>query len=155
MTIEIPPSGTRGIRLRGYRIFRAFNALNVWLYRAFGGRLGGRAGLLLTTVGARSGKQRTVALGRFPDGEGRWLVVASLAGAARHPAWFVNLAKNPDQVWVEIGKDRFKVRPELLRGEERATAWKRIGGLAPGYAAYERMTDREIPIVRLTREARG
>jgi deazaflavin-dependent oxidoreductase (nitroreductase family) len=112
----------------------------------------GRAGLLLTTVGAHSGKERTVAHGAFADSAGRWLVVASLAGAARHPAWLFNLARNPDRVWVEIGKERFKARPELLRDEERAAPWKRIGAVAPGHAAYERTTDREIPVVRLTRE---
>jgi deazaflavin-dependent oxidoreductase (nitroreductase family) len=153
MTLEIPPPGTRGVSLRGFPIFRAFNRLNVGLYRLFAGRLGGRAGLLLTTIGARSGRSRTVALGRFADGEGRWLVVGSLAGAARHPAWFINLARNPDRVWVQIGHERFKVRPELLRGDERTAAWQRIVTNAPGYGAYERSTDREIPVVRLTREA--
>jgi deazaflavin-dependent oxidoreductase (nitroreductase family) len=152
MTIEIPPSGTRGVSTRIVRIFRLFNRLSVWLYRRFGGRFGGRAGLLLTTIGARSSQERTVALGKFSDDEGRWLVVASLAGAARHPAWFINLAKNPDKVWVEVGRDRFKVRPELLRGEERAEAWRRIVAAASGYGPYEQMTDRKIPVVRLTPE---
>jgi deazaflavin-dependent oxidoreductase (nitroreductase family) len=149
--IEIPPSGTRGVRLRGFPIFRAFNSLSVKIYRISRVRLGGRAGLLLTTIGARSGRTRTVALGRFAQADGSWLVVASLAGAARHPAWFINLARNPDQVWVEIGRDRYRVRPALLRGVERAEAWRRIVAQAPGYAAYERATDREIPVVRLIR----
>jgi deazaflavin-dependent oxidoreductase (nitroreductase family) len=152
MTIEIPPSGTRGISTRLVRIFRLFNPLSVWMYRR-GGSSGGRAGLLLTTVGARSGQEHTVALGKFTNSQGRLLVVASLAGAARHPAWFINLAKHPDKVWVEIGRDRFKVRPEVLRGEERADAWRRIVAAAPGYGPYEQKTDREIPIIRLTREA--
>jgi deazaflavin-dependent oxidoreductase (nitroreductase family) len=134
------------------RLFRLFNGQSVWMYRRLGRTSGGRAGLLLTTIGARSGRERIVALGKFGDGEGRWLVVASLAGAARHPAWFINLARNPDKVWVEIGRDRFKVRPELLRGEERTDAWRRIVAEAPGYGRYEQMTDREIPIVRLTPE---
>ena len=151
MTIEIPPSGTRGVSTRLVRIFRLFNPLSVWMYRRGGGS-GGPAGLLLTTIGARSGQERTVALGKFSDVEGRWLVVASLAGAARHPAWFINLAKHPDKVWVEVGRDRFKVRPELLRGEERADAWRRIVAAAPGYGPYEQKTDREIPVVRLTRD---
>jgi deazaflavin-dependent oxidoreductase (nitroreductase family) len=152
MTIEIPPSGTRGGRLGGTPIFRLFNGLGVWMYRRQGRDPSGRAGLLLTTSGAHSGKERTVPLGKFTDAEGRWLVVASLAGAARHPAWLFNLVKHPDEVWVEIGRDRFKVRPELLRGAERAEAWRRVVAAAPGYARYEAMTDREIPIVRLTPE---
>jgi deazaflavin-dependent oxidoreductase (nitroreductase family) len=133
MTIEIPPSGTRGLNPRVVPLFRVFNGLNVWMYRRRGGA-GGRAGLLLTTIGARSGKERTVALGKFSDAKGRWLVVASLAGAARHPAWFINLAKHPDKVWVEVGRDRFRcarsscaARSELMPGggssqRHRATA---------------------------------
>ena len=152
MTIEIPPAGTRGVSTRLVRIFRLFNRLSVWLYRRRGGGSGGRAGLLLTTMGARSGRERTVSLGKFSDGEGRLLVVASLAGAAQHPAWFINLAKNPDTVWVEVGRDRTKVRPELLHGEERADAWRRIVAAAPDYGPYEQVTDREIPVVRLTPE---
>jgi deazaflavin-dependent oxidoreductase (nitroreductase family) len=150
MTIEIPPTGTRGVRLRGFPVLRAFNSLAVKLYRLRGGG-GGRAGLLLTTIGARTGKERTVALGGFPDGAGRWLVIASLAGAARHPAWFINLAKDPEHVWVEIGRDRFRVRPALLKGDERAAAWRRVVAVAPGYGSYADRTDREIPVVRLTR----
>ena len=152
MTIEIPPAGTRGISPRLVRVFRLSNRLSVWMYRRGVGS-GGRAGLLLTTIGARSGQEHTVALGKFSDGEGRWLVLAALAGAARHPAWFINLAKHPDKVWVEVGRDRFKVRPELLRGEERADAWRRVVAAAPGYGPYEQKTDREIPVIRLTREA--
>ncbi|MBI3971316.1 MAG: nitroreductase family deazaflavin-dependent oxidoreductase [Chloroflexi bacterium] len=60
--------------------------------------------LLLTTVGAKTGKTRRTVLGWFPDGDKSWLVVASYAGAARHPAWYFNLAKNPDKVWIEVGK---------------------------------------------------
>jgi deazaflavin-dependent oxidoreductase (nitroreductase family) len=152
VTLEIPPSGTRGVNLRGFPIFRAFNALNVWVYRRRGGGSGGRAGLLLTTIGARSGKERTVALGKFTDDQGGWLVVAALAGAARHPSWFINLAKNPGKVWVEVGRERYKVRPELLRGEERAAAWERIVAAAPGFETYQRKTDREIPVVRLAHQ---
>jgi deazaflavin-dependent oxidoreductase (nitroreductase family) len=152
VTIEIPPSGTRGANLRGFPIFRAFNALNVWVYCRRGGESDGRTGLLLTTIGARSGKERTVALGKFTDDQGGWFVVAALAGAARHPSWFINLAKSPDKVWVQVGRDRYKVRPDLLRGEERAAAWERIVAAAPGFGTYQRKTDREIPVVRLTCE---
>ncbi len=75
--------------------------------------------------------------------------MASYAGAARHPAWFLNMAKNPERVWVEIGKQRVKVQPESLRGADRAEAWQRIVLLSPGYGGYQQKTDREMPIVRL------
>ncbi|MFL5724883.1 MAG: nitroreductase/quinone reductase family protein [Chloroflexota bacterium] len=152
MTIEIPPPGTRGISLRALSMMRAFNGLSVRLYRLTGGRLKGPGGLLLTTVGARSGRERSANVAHFPDGDNRFLIVGSFGGAARHPAWFINLAKNPDQVWAQLGRDRFKVRPDLLEGEERADAWRRIVAAAPAFAKYEQVTDREIPVVRLTRE---
>jgi deazaflavin-dependent oxidoreductase (nitroreductase family) len=148
--IEIPPPGTRGTRLRGAPVWRAVMGLFTGLYRFLGGRLIGRRLLLLETVGARSGRRRTAMLFPFAEGDGRWLVVGSNAGAARHPAWFINLARNPDLVSVQVGRERVNVRPELLAGAERAGAWQRILAAAPGYGRYEGQTDREIPIVRLT-----
>jgi deazaflavin-dependent oxidoreductase (nitroreductase family) len=152
MTFEVPPSGSRGRRMPGGRILRGGMRLVAGLYRATGGRSGGSA-LLLTTVGARSGEQRVASVRRFDEGEGRWLVVGSAGGAAKHPAWIHNLARNPDKVWVDVGRDRYKVTPELLRDDERATAWERIVAEAPQFAGYLQQTDREIPVVRLTRES--
>ncbi|TMF44328.1 MAG: nitroreductase family deazaflavin-dependent oxidoreductase [Chloroflexi bacterium] len=54
--------------------------------------------VLLTTIGARTGHERTHVLGGFPDGDDAWLVVASKGGAPTHPAWFINLAKSPDKI---------------------------------------------------------
>jgi deazaflavin-dependent oxidoreductase (nitroreductase family) len=125
-------------------------------YRLMGDRMRvqGRPVLLLETVGARSGRTRATIVCWFPDapdGPGEsWIVVASMGGAARHPAWFLNMAKNPDKVWIEVGKRKVKVRPESLRGADRAQAWERVVQLAPGFARYQEKTDREIPVVRLT-----
>jgi len=124
-----------------------------WLYRATGGRIGGHHMLLLTTVGARSGEQRTANVRRFEDGPGRWLVVASAGGSAKQPSWVINLAHNPDQVWVDVDRERFKVRAEIVSAEERPDLWRRIVAEAPQFGKYEHVTDREIPVVRLTREA--
>lgn len=113
-------------------------------------RVMGRPLLVLETVGARSGQARSAVLGWFPDTtEEGWLVVASYAGAARHPAWFLNMAGNPDRVWVDIGGRKVRVEPASLKGAERAEAWQRIVSLSPGYGGYQEKTDREIPIVRL------
>jgi len=136
--------------MMGGRILRGGMRLVAGLYRATGGRSSGSA-LLLTTVGARSGEERVASVRRFDDGDGRWLVVGSAGGAAKHPAWIYNLARNPDKVSVDIGRDRYQVTPELLRGDERATAWKRIVREAPQFGGYLEQTDREIPVVRLTR----
>ena len=122
------------------------------LYRRTGGRASPNA-LILTTIGARSGEQRTASLRRFADGDGRWLIVGSFGGSAKNPAWLANLARNPDQVWAEVGRDKFKVTPELLHGDERAAAWLRIVKEAPQFGGYEHKTDREIPVVRLRRDS--
>ncbi|HBV95159.1 MAG TPA: nitroreductase family deazaflavin-dependent oxidoreductase [Chloroflexi bacterium] len=107
--------------------------------------------LLLTTVGARTGTRRTVVVGGFPDGDDAWLVVASNAGAASHPAWFHNLARHPDQVWVQVGNRTLRVAGESLLDARREEALRSIYASAPRYASYQRKTDREIPVVRLTR----
>lgn len=137
-------------------LFKLFGKLGVWMYRRSGGKgPSSRMGfpvVLLTARGAKTGRTRTTAVGGFPDGENAWLVVASLAGAARHPAWFLNLAAHPDDLWLEVGKERLKVRGESLEGTERAEALARIAKISPRYGSYQNMTDREIPIVRLTRE---
>ena len=92
MTIRVSPRGTRGARVpnRGplAKLFRLMGKLQVRTYRRSGGqRLSSRTGfpvVLLTTCGAKTGLTRTTPVGGFPDGENSWLVVASLAGAARH-----------------------------------------------------------------------
>ena len=152
LSIEITPRGSRGARVP-VPVLRFFGRIAVRMYRVLGRPLPGPGNVLLTTVGARSGHRRTVPLTGFAESDGRWLIVGSLAGSARHPAWFINLANDPDRVWLQVGRARFKVQPELLRGEERTAAWRRIVSEAQGYAAYERSTDREIPIVRLSRMA--
>ena len=115
-------------------------------------RVQGRPLLLLETVGARTGKRRQTTLGWFPDEDPArrsWLIVASAAGSASHPAWYVNLARRPDDVAIVVGGERIAVRPESLHGAERERTWNRVVALAPGYGKYARDTDREIPIVRL------
>ena len=115
-------------------------------------RLSGGRMVILTTVGARTGRPHTVALGRFPEGEKSFLVVASNGGSARQPAWFINMARHPEQVWGEVGKRKFKVRPQLLKGAERQAAMQRVFAASPGYKVYQKRTDREIPFIRLTPE---
>ncbi len=108
--------------------------------------------LLLTTVGARTGQERTHVLGGFPDGDDAWLIVASKAGAATHPSWFINLAKNPDKVWIQVANRRLKVKAESLRGLARDEAYAKVVAVAPRYGTYPKKTDREIPVIRLTPE---
>lgn len=160
MTIRVTKPGTHGAQIprRGpmAMLFKLFTKLQIRTYRRSGAeRVSKRMVfpvVLLTTRGAKTGKERTSPVGGFPDGEDTWLVVASLAGAARHPAWFLNMAKHPDAVWLEVGTDRFKVGCESLEGQEREEALARIAGISPRYGTYQEQTDREIPVVRLIRE---
>jgi deazaflavin-dependent oxidoreductase (nitroreductase family) len=149
MTIELTPKGTHGTEMPKLPrpLMRAVQGLAVRLARLAGNRM-----VVLTTVGAKTGRPHNVAVGRFPDQGDAFLVVASNGGSARHPAWFVNMAKHPDQVWAQVGKRKYKVRLEMLHGVERQAAMQRVITAAPGYAAYQKKTDREIPIVRLVPE---
>jgi deazaflavin-dependent oxidoreductase (nitroreductase family) len=106
--------------------------------------------VLLTTVGAKTGKEHTHVLGGFADGDDAWLVVASKGGAATHPAWFINLAKSPDKIWLQVGDRKLAVKAESLQGAEREAALARVAAIAPRYGEYQVKTDREIPVVRLT-----
>src|SRR5712691_6037920 len=151
--IHVPPKGTRGSRGMGgvmMKLAQPFFRRQVKKYSQAPTRepalFMGFPVLLLTTVGARSGKEHTHVLGGFPDGEDAWLVVASKGGAATHPGWFHNIAKNPDQVWAQVGNRKFRANVESLTGEERVQAYERVVKVAPGYGAYPTKTDREIPV---------
>ena len=156
MSIRITPSGTRGSGFGNMPRWMVgpYKAMNRVMFRLMGSRMKiqGRPLLQLETIGAKSGSRRFSNLGVFDD-ESRpgkaWLIVASAAGAARHPAWYFNLARRPD-AWITIDGKRIAVRAESLTGDERARAWDRVVALAPGYGHYSVDTDREIPIVRLT-----
>jgi deazaflavin-dependent oxidoreductase (nitroreductase family) len=112
---------------------------------------GGVHSFVLETVGAKSGEVREALLGYLEDGTDAWLVIASLVGASRHPAWLHNLAKQPEAT-VEFGDGRrVEVRAQTLEGSDLDRAWERIAVEAPEYARYRSKTDREIPVLRLRR----
>ena len=108
--------------------------------------------VILTTRGAKTGQTRTSSPRRLCGRRDAWLVAATIGGSARHPAWVLNMAAHPDDIWLEVGTERFKVRGESLEGTERVEALARIAKVASRYGKYQEKTDREIPIVRLTRE---
>jgi deazaflavin-dependent oxidoreductase (nitroreductase family) len=125
--------------------------MNDTVFRIFRSRpFNGGSLLSLTTIGARSGEQRRSNVMYFPDGDNAWLIAGSAGGAASHPAWIYNIAKHPDQVWIEIGSRKLKVSPESLTDDARSKVWQRITTQVPSFASYETKTDREIPVIRLT-----
>jgi deazaflavin-dependent oxidoreductase (nitroreductase family) len=122
----------------------------VWLYRRTKGgitRPWKVDVLLLTTRGRRSGKERTVVLQFFPDGEDMLLAAANTGGLS-HPAWYLNLAADP-AARVEVMDRTMTVRAEELPVEEAAAWWQQILRRAPSYEQFARATSRTIPIVRL------
>jgi deazaflavin-dependent oxidoreductase (nitroreductase family) len=118
--------------------------------RRKGGRMMGGDVLVLTTVGARSGAERSTPVRRFAGSPEGWVVVASAAGGARNPAWYYNLAAHPDQVRVEMAGQVVPVTAQQLHGPARDEAWAAITTEAPRFAAYQEKTDRELPVIRLT-----
>jgi deazaflavin-dependent oxidoreductase (nitroreductase family) len=100
--------------------------------------------LLLTTTGARTGRRTTVPLG-FGVDAGQVFVVASKAGAPRHPAWFHNVRANPS-VTVELGDKTFQARATVAVGEERDRLYRSVAGAG---TEYEKNTDRVFPVVVL------
>ena len=114
-----------------------------------GGNFAGIPILLLTTTGAKSGIRRTKPLAYLPDGD-RYLVIASFAGAPNNPPWYHNLLSDP-AAEIEVGIDRFQVRPEILNEPERTRAYARAVAAMPVFEEYQRKTPRTIPVVALSR----
>ena len=127
-------------------------------FRANDGKVGGPfAGgtlLLLTSKGAKSGKDHTTPVMYQADGE-RWLIFASYAGAPKHPAWYHNLVANPDAV-AEIGAagggiEQVPVRAVVIEGAERDRIFAELVAHNPGFGEYQAKTSRVIPVVALER----
>jgi len=128
-----------------------FNAKIIQEFRANGGKVNGWEGtplLLLSTVGAKSGLQRTNPVAYLRDGD-RVVIFGSKGGAPSHPDWFHNLTANP-RVTVELGTEKFEALARVTTGEARERLWTEQKSRNPGFAAYEQGTSREIPVVVLT-----
>ena len=150
---------SRPTQHRGRRYFgllkhglRLFSVAHTALYRLSGGRFGGgltptAPTLLLTTVGRKSGKARTVPLIYLTDGSAL-VVVGSMGGSATHPEWWLNLRAAPE-AQVTVKGRTWRVRAEEARGAERERLWPRLVQIFPGFANYQRATSREIPVVIL------
>jgi deazaflavin-dependent oxidoreductase (nitroreductase family) len=106
--------------------------------------------LILTTTGRKSGELRSNALifGRHGDD---LLVVGSKGGAPAAPAWYVNLVANPE-VQVQVKGDRFNAHARTATAEEKPELWSIMTSSWPDYDSYQKKTEREIPVVILTRD---
>ncbi|MFA7297948.1 MAG: nitroreductase family deazaflavin-dependent oxidoreductase [Dehalococcoidia bacterium] len=132
-------------------LMRLFLAVHVGLYRLTGGRIGARfmGGdvLILTTVGRRTGKRRSVPLIYLRDGD-QYVVVASNGGSPTHPGWFHN-ATASGEATIEVGDRRMRTRARQANEAEHAALWPRLVAIYKGYADYQAKTRRQIPLVIL------
>jgi F420H(2)-dependent quinone reductase len=122
------------------------------LYERSGGtegtELNGRPVIILTSVGAKSGKIRKTPLMRV-EHDGEYAVVASLGGAPKHPVWYYNLVSNP-HVELQDGPVKKDYQAREVHDAERATWWDRAVQTWPDYASYAEKTTRVIPLFVLT-----
>jgi deazaflavin-dependent oxidoreductase (nitroreductase family) len=105
--------------------------------------------LLLDYLGRRSGAWNRTVLIYGRDGDD-YLIVASKGGAEKHPIWFLSVREN-SEVHVRVGAERFTARAEVLPPQEKARVWSHLLEVYPPYADYQAKTDRDIPVIRLSR----
>ena len=128
-----------------------FNLKIIEEFRANGGEtfgpFKGRNLLLLTTTGAKSGVARTTPLVYSKDGD-RMVIIASMGGAPKHPAWYLNLLAHPE-VTVEVGTAKFVARTSVAEGAERDRLYAQQAAEMPAFTEYQQKTTRRIPVVVL------
>ena len=117
----------------------------------------GRGMVIMHTTGAKSGEERLVPVVGFGNGDG-WLVVASAAGAPKHPGWYHNLIKNPEfEVEAAAEGDGIETTAVIateLSDESYPSAWQQVITTAPGFLEYEKTTEgRRMPIFQLSRKS--
>ena len=105
--------------------------------------------LLLTTRGRKTGKLRRTALIFGVDGD-RYLLVASVGGAAKNPAWYLNLVEN-SEVELQVKAEKFKGRARTATAQEKPPLWRLMASIWPDYDNYQTKTEREIPVVIVER----
>jgi deazaflavin-dependent oxidoreductase (nitroreductase family) len=115
------------------------------------GLLAGTPMILIHHIGARSGIERVTPLACSPQGDRRYVIVASNGGSATHPDWYYNLKANP-KIEVEVGTQKFAVLAQELEGAARAKLWPELVAASPSLGDFETKTTRHIPLFVLTRE---
>ena len=141
----------------------AWNNINsdvVGQFRSDGGKISsgmfkGARLLLLTTTGAKSGKERINPLAFTRDGD-NYVVIASKGGSPTHPDWYHNILANPE-VGVEVATHssvhQFRAHARIAEGDERRRLYDAQAAVMPNFAEYQKKTEREIPVIVL--EPRG
>jgi deazaflavin-dependent oxidoreductase (nitroreductase family) len=132
-----------------------YNTRIIEEFRANRGQVGGPwTGIPLIVVhhiGAKSGVERVTPVGCFPQGDGRFAIVASNGGSPTHPDWVHNLRANP-RIDVEVGGETFPVLAEELDDAARAQLWPTLVAQAPQIGQAQARISRQIPVFMLTRQ---
>jgi deazaflavin-dependent oxidoreductase (nitroreductase family) len=122
-------------------------------FRANKGKVGGffknMSLLLLHTTGAKSGEPRLNPVAYMREGD-QYVIIASKGGAPTHPAWYYNVVAHPE-VSIEVGTETVRARAEVVPEPQRSELYARMAAMYPGFAEYERKTDRIIPVITLSR----
>ncbi|MEM7098636.1 MAG: nitroreductase family deazaflavin-dependent oxidoreductase [Pseudomonadota bacterium] len=105
--------------------------------------------LILRTIGRKSGNELVTPL-IFGEENGKYVIVASKAGYSQNPSWFWNL-QAAEEVDIQIKADRFMATSRVVEGRERIRLWDKMVEIYPPYTSYQAATDRQIPVVVLTR----
>lgn len=128
-----------------------WNRQTIEQFRANGGKVGGvwegRPLLLLTTTGAKSGKQYTNPLMYMREGNDIY-IFASKGGAPTNPDWYHNLVAHPD-VTVEVGNEKINAAAKQVTGEERDKIYAKWAQMYPQFGEYQEKTSRKIPVIEL------
>lgn len=136
---------------------RLFTGIHAWIYRFTGGailgHMMGTSVLILTTMGRKTGKQRTNPVLYLADGD-RLVIVASNRGRPRHPTWWLNLQANP-HTQVRVQGKTLDVIAEQASPEERSALWPRLTATSPSYADFQQRTTRELPVIILRPVGQG
>lgn len=132
--------------------YSLLNENHVEAYRESDGEVGylwnGAPTLLLTTTGRRSGEPRVAPLIFGRDGDD-YLIVASVGGMPKHPAWYLNLQADPS-AHIQVKGDHFDVVARTASDDEKPRLWQIVNEVWPNYDVYQARTDRQIPVVILS-----
>ena len=149
VSATIPPPKPGGF---GWKVNRMLTKVHVGILQRTRGRIGGTLDgaplLVLHTTGAKSGERRQNPTIYMPDGE-KFVIVASIGGNPKNPAWYHNLRANPDDVEVDVRGGRRRVRARQATPEEAGTLWPRLFETYPPFKTYMSRTDREFPVMIL------
>ncbi len=137
----------------GSIVVKLMSAVNVWIFRLTGGRLGskflrGAPVCLVTVIGRRSRQPFTVPLIYVADGDDI-VVVASKGGMSHHPLWYHNMIAHP-RVEVEMPDGKRAMIARQASAAEKTRLWPKACAIYPDYADYQARTTRDIPLMILS-----